>query len=563
MFAQMDSTGVRSPPERNDFSPAAAFMLAWMVVGSFMALNLFVGAIIDNFQRIKDEDDTEGPALVTPAQRQWISAVRLAASKKPLPLPSRPANLCRAAAFRLVTSAPFELGILLVVLLNVGAMSCDYWQIEADGPAYALYLRLNAAFTGIYYAEAALKIFGLGLRYFSDPWSRLDFGLVCISLFDQLASDLLASMLPVPAGLLRVLRILRILRILRLLKTFRGLRDLLKTIALSFPALVNVSSLLALVVFMYAVVGMQLFTFVMHGDGITDQRNFETISSAALLLFQCLTGDEWSLIMSDASVTYERGCSPTGATVPYSGEKTSDCGSAYATPFFVSFMVVGSFILLNLIVAVILDNFSALNHQRYDLVSAADVELFHEAWAKLDPGGSGKASAAALPLLVSSLPPPLGLKPEGTSDAPAPSHALVYRRAQRLCIHLGLARRPDFSFHEVFDKLAQANATEALGERQLAHLVGAYEMPPADGQAAARQSEPPWRGTESAAALSRSKSRGSELLMGRRKSADAAAVAPAEGTLPPREGHSKVTYGGRVFLFGGRTRDGQPLKVCA
>jgi hypothetical protein len=207
MFATMESTGVRSPPERNDFSPAAAFMLSWMVVGSFMALNLFVGAIIDNFQRIRDMDDADGPALVTPAQRQWIDAVRLAASKKPLPLPSRPASLPRAAAFRLVTSAPFELGMLLTVLLNVGAISSDYWQIEANTQAYALYMQVNAGFAYIYYAEAVLKIFGLGLGYFSDPWCQLDFGLVCLSLLEQLASELLARMLPVPAGLLRVLRI--------------------------------------------------------------------------------------------------------------------------------------------------------------------------------------------------------------------------------------------------------------------------------------------------------------------------------------------------------------------
>jgi hypothetical protein len=158
-------------------------------------------------------------------------------------------------------------------------------------------------------------------------------------------------------------------------------------------------------------------------------------------------------------------------------------------------MVVGSFILLNLIVAVILDNFSALNHQRYDLLSAADVELFREAWAKLDPAGTGKASAAALPLLVGSLPPPLGLR---QGDAPdAPSAARVYRRAKRMCIHLGLARRPEFSFYEVFDRLAQANAFEALGERQLAQLVGEYEMPPAEGGEAARHPESACCGTNS------------------------------------------------------------------
>ena len=49
MWQAMDATGVGMAPQRNDFSPASLFFLAWMIVGSFVALNLFVGAIVDNF----------------------------------------------------------------------------------------------------------------------------------------------------------------------------------------------------------------------------------------------------------------------------------------------------------------------------------------------------------------------------------------------------------------------------------------------------------------------------------------------------------------------------------
>ena len=72
--------------------------------------------------------------------------------------------------------------------------------------------------------------------------------------------------LPVPPTLLRVLRVARVLRILRLLKNLKGLRDLVFTLVLAFPGLINVGALLGLVMFMYAVLGMNVFTFVMHGD---------------------------------------------------------------------------------------------------------------------------------------------------------------------------------------------------------------------------------------------------------------------------------------------------------
>ena len=100
--------------------------------------------------------------------------------------------------------------------------------------------------------------------YFSDNWCRFDFFLVCTSLLDEFASELLANVLPLPPMLLRVLRVLRILRILRLLKGAKELRNLIITMVLSFPSLLNVGSLLTLVIFIYAVLGLNLFTFIVH-----------------------------------------------------------------------------------------------------------------------------------------------------------------------------------------------------------------------------------------------------------------------------------------------------------
>ena len=137
--------------------------------------------------------------------------------------------------------------------------------------------------------------------------------------------------------LLRVLRILRILRILRLLKGAKDLRDLIVTMVLSFPSLLNVGSLLALILFIFSVLGVTMFTFVAHGDpisdahgGISSMRNFDTLGNAFLVLLQCLTGDGWSTVMADAMKSEESGrCS----------EDAGDCGSVAAIPFFISFQV--------------------------------------------------------------------------------------------------------------------------------------------------------------------------------------------------------------------------------
>merc|ERR1719453_1623512 len=159
-----------------------------------------------------------------------------------------------------------------------------------------------------------------------------------MSLLDQFFLELLAAILPVPPTVLRVMRIARVLRILRLIKNLKGLRDLVMTLVFAFPGLINVGALLGLVIFMYAVLGMNLFTFVAYGDDLNEVRNFESFGNAFLLLFQCLTGDGWSAIMDDAMIDEERGCDPH----PEDGSP-SDCGSPLALPYFISFLVIGSF----------------------------------------------------------------------------------------------------------------------------------------------------------------------------------------------------------------------------
>ena len=148
-----------------------------------------------------------------------------------------------------------------VIIANVLLMASDHWS-PSEGFT-TVYSRSMAVFSYIYYVEATLKIAALGLNYFRDNWCRFDFFLVCTTLLDQFGHELLEAVLPLPPMLLRVLRVLRILRVLRLLKSKRakGLRDLLMTLVLSAPALVNISSLLALLMGMYAVLGVQLFTY--------------------------------------------------------------------------------------------------------------------------------------------------------------------------------------------------------------------------------------------------------------------------------------------------------------
>ena len=442
MFAGMDATGVDMAPERNDFSPMSIYFLIWMLVGNFVCLNLFVGAIVDNFTRIKQESD--GSATMTPEQQQWVAALKETMTNTAVKAPREPKWAPRKAVFHLVRSKDFDITVISVIILNVLAMACNFHRIE-ETSFYSFYTQGMMFFTYFYYCEFVLKFFGLGCAYFGDTWNRFDFFLVCVSFADQNFSELLMTYLPVPPTMLRILRVLRVLRILRLLRNLKGLRDLVMTLVFSIPALANVGSLLGLVIFMYAVLAMNIFTYVQHGENLSDERNFETFISSCLLLFQCLTGDSWSGLMSDAMISEERGCDPH----PADGSP-SDCGSWLALPFFISFLVIGTFVMLNLVVAVILENFTSLGNVNPDLVSTDDITDFKEAWAKYDPDANGQIPAKVLPELVLALAPPLGIS--GTKEGTSAS------KAYRFCLSLGLTQdKGEIAFRPTLDALINKN----------------------------------------------------------------------------------------------------------
>ena len=409
MFAGMDVVGPGIAPERNDHSPYSLFFISWLIIGTFTMMNLFVGVTVDNFVKVRGAMD--GSGTMTKEQKQWAQTIKEGYRTQVTKKMQAPEDGCfltlRLKLYAIVTSREFEIFILGIICANTLLMAMHFYGIEQD-PFYSfIYENGGVAFSLIYYAEATCKLASFGVfGYFGDAWNRFDFTLVCVSLVDQFASSLM-EFLPIPPMLLRVLRLLRLLRIMRMLKSFKGLRDLLMTLVFSFPSFVNVGGLVLLFTFIYAVLGVQLFTFVMQGDFLNEHHgNFLTLSRAYMLMLQCLTLDNWSGLMRDAMVGPERGCDPDA--VP------TNCGSTIAAPFFISYIILGGFVLMNLVVAVILENFSSLGDINPDLVSSMDIAEFGDRWALYDKDADGVLYPEQVAQVVINTPPPLGL--QGIAD---------------------------------------------------------------------------------------------------------------------------------------------------
>lgn len=259
--------------------------------------------------------------------------------------------------YRIVMSRKFEFFILAVILLNVVALMMEY---EGMSMEYKDALEMaNVVFTIIFVVEAVVKIMALTFRgYWTDAWNRFDFIVAFVGAFDIMFRG---------SAVVTVFRLFRAARLAKLLHD-RGTRRLLWTFWQSLKDTPFVIALLMMLFYMYAVVGMTLFGRVQQSDdrAINDHAHFRTLGASLLLLLRCATGEDWQRIMVDVDLS--------GSECDSNAEGGSTCGSSLSVIFFTSFICISTILVLNIFVAIIMDNFDYLfsDVSRIDVASLDD-----------------------------------------------------------------------------------------------------------------------------------------------------------------------------------------------
>ena len=213
-------------------------------------------------------------------------------------------------------------------------------------------------------------------------------------------------------GLLRVVRCFRLGRLLRFFEGAKGIRQLLFALVKSVPGLANIAMLLGLIIFIYAIIGMSSFGYVKKTNGITEVVNFETFGNSMLLLFRIGTAAGWNAILDplmiqppDCDMNYTR---------PHNAGK-GNCGIPFlAVPYFVSYILVVFLIVINMYIAVILENFNEAQQQEEIGLTDDDLETFVQVWEELDEGATLYIHIDQLPEFVSKLEPPLQIDTDET-----------------------------------------------------------------------------------------------------------------------------------------------------
>ncbi|NP_001095190.1 voltage-dependent L-type calcium channel subunit alpha-1S [Oryctolagus cuniculus] len=415
LYRAIDSNEEDMGPVYNNRVEMAIFFIIYIILIAFFMMNIFVGFVIVTFQ---EQGETEYKNCeLDKNQRQ---CVQYALKARPLRC-YIPKNPYQYQVWYVVTSSYFEYLMFALIMLNTICLGMQhYHQSEEMNHISDI---LNVAFTIIFTLEMILKLLAFKARgYFGDPWNVFDFLIVIGSIIDVILSEI-DTFLASSGGLYCLgggcgnvdpdesarissafFRLFRVMRLIKLLSRAEGVRTLLWTFIKSFQALPYVALLIVMLFFIYAVIGMQMFGKIALVDGtqINRNNNFQTFPQAVLLLFRCATGEAWQEILLACS--YGKLCDPESDYAP--GEEYT-CGTNFAYYYFISFYMLCAFLIINLFVAVIMDNFDYLTRD-WSILGPHHLDEFKAIWAEYDPEAKGRIKHLDVVTLLRRIQPPLG-----------------------------------------------------------------------------------------------------------------------------------------------------------
>lgn len=231
---------------------------------------------------------------------------------------------------QLVESAAFQNTIIGVIVVNAIVLGVATIDGLDPGVATALHA-MDRGMLAVFVVELALRLYAHGLRFFRDPWSVFDLLVVAIAL--------------VPAtGALSILRSLRIIRALRLVTAVPGMRRVIRGLLSALPSMVSIIVLLLLVLYVGAVLATELY-----GDA---EEHFGNVGQSLFTLFQVMTGEAWPDVARDVLENHPE-----------------------AWIFFVLYILVSTFIVLNLFTAVVVSGMEPERQQELMIDASVLAEI--------------------------------------------------------------------------------------------------------------------------------------------------------------------------------------------
>nr|XP_055023196.1 voltage-dependent L-type calcium channel subunit alpha-1D isoform X1 [Misgurnus anguillicaudatus] len=422
LYRAIDSHRENMGPIYNYRVEISIFFIIYIIIIAFFMMNIFVGFVIVTFQ-----EQGEKEYINCELDKNQRQCVEYALKARPLRR-YIPKNLYQYKFWYVVNSTGFEYGMFVLIVVNTLCLAVQHHG-QSHLFNYSMDV-LNMVFTGVFAVEMILKLVAfkpkgycvdpwnvfdalvvigsvidiiLSQHYFSDAWNKFDALIVVGSIVDIAITEIHNTEDSARISI-TFFRLFRVMRLVKLLSRGEGIRTLLWTFIKSFQALPYVALLVAMLFFIYAVIGMQVFgkIAIMDGTSINRNNNFQTFPQAVLLLFRCATGEAWQEIM--LACLPGKQCDSESEYNP--GEEKS-CGSTFAIVFFISFYMLCAFLIINLFVAIIMDNFDYLTRD-WSILGPHHLDEFKRIWSEYDPEARGRIKHLDVVTLLRRIQPPLG-----------------------------------------------------------------------------------------------------------------------------------------------------------
>ncbi|XP_076224247.1 ca[2+]-channel protein alpha[[1]] subunit D isoform X7 [Nomia melanderi] len=381
----------------HNFRPiVAAYYIIYIIIIAFFMVNIFVGFVIVTFQN-EGEQEYKNCEL----DKNQRNCIEFALKAKPVRR-YIPKHRIQYKVWWFVTSQPFEYTIFTLIMINTVTLAMKFYR-QPEIYTEALDV-LNMIFTAVFALEFIFKLAAFRFKnYFGDAWNVFDFIIVLGSFIDIVYSEVNPGSTIIS---INFFRLFRVMRLVKLLSRGEGIRTLLWTFIKSFQALPYVALLIIMLFFIYAVIGMQVFGKIAIDDDTSIDRNnnFQSFPQAVLVLFRSATGEAWQEIMMDCSAQ------PGKVKCDQNSDESTNmngCGSDIAIPYFISFYVLCSFLIINLFVAVIMDNFDYLTRD-WSILGPHHLDEFIRLWSEYDPDAKGRIKHLDVVTLLRKISPPLG-----------------------------------------------------------------------------------------------------------------------------------------------------------
>ncbi|XP_064105310.1 sodium leak channel NALCN-like isoform X1 [Macrobrachium nipponense] len=420
----------------------------FVFLGCMIGLTLFVGVVIANYS------ENKGTALLTVDQRRWCDLKKRLKIAQPLHLPPRPdGRAFRAFIYDITQNIYFKRFVAVSVIIN-SSLLCVAWNQE-DNRTKSLAIA-SSLLNLVFVCEVVMKLIAFTPRgYWQSRRNRYDLFVTVLGVVWIILNYTIQTNESHMFGFMVI-----ILRFFTITGKHATLKMLMLTVGVSVYKSFFIIMGMFVLILSYALAGCILFGTVKYGEGIGRQANFQTATNGITLLFRIVTGEDWNKIMHDCMVA------PPFCT-PGENYWETDCGNFTGSLiFFCSFYVIITYIVLNLLVAIIMENFSLFYSNEEDaLLSYADIRNFQNTWNIVDVNQRGVIPVRKVKFILRLLKGRLEVDPE--------KDRLLFKH---MCYELErLHNGDDVTFHDVLNMLSY-RSVDIRKSLQLEELMAREEL---------------------------------------------------------------------------------------